>query len=555
MLAGVGAVDLALLVVGADDGWMPQSEEHLAILELLGVRTVSSRSRTPTRSTPTRSSSRSSSSASGCHASSPGVTPPIVVCDSVSGSRARRRSAPRSTRARRSAPPAARRRPSPPLGRPRVRGARARGPSSPARSPVARRASATSSSSPGPAPPSASAGIESGHRHVDRAAPGARVALNLAGVERRRSSAVTHSCGRASGRSTSVVDVALAPEPGWSSRRGRAGCRPTSGPASTTCGPGPRRRRRLRARHASTRRSRSRPATTSCSATPAASRRSPGATVLDVDPRGRRATRAARLAPAGRASGCSPRTAWLSRRQLRAPHRAGARRTPTLLAACDWSRPASRRGSTGGSSTGRELLDRLRESRRARRQAAPRATAGRGLELATLAQALAARPGAGTTAWSTGSTSSSSTATSCAPSRTSRDRRASPEGAALLARARRVAVLATRRRRRSRADPALVRVARPRRRPRRHRRDRLHAHRPSTTRASSCAMRCATHGTIDRRRRARPAVDARGSTRAVARALRPRGRHPPPRRRPDRRPERLLNDATRGPRVSCSWSP
>ena len=36
MLAGVGAVQLALLVVGADDGWMPQSEEHLRILELLG---------------------------------------------------------------------------------------------------------------------------------------------------------------------------------------------------------------------------------------------------------------------------------------------------------------------------------------------------------------------------------------------------------------------------------------------------------------------------------------------------------------------------------------
>jgi len=33
----VGSVDLALLVVAADDGWMPQTEEHLQILSYLGV--------------------------------------------------------------------------------------------------------------------------------------------------------------------------------------------------------------------------------------------------------------------------------------------------------------------------------------------------------------------------------------------------------------------------------------------------------------------------------------------------------------------------------------
>ena len=38
MVAGVGAVDVALFVVAADDGWMPQSEEHLQILAYLGVR-------------------------------------------------------------------------------------------------------------------------------------------------------------------------------------------------------------------------------------------------------------------------------------------------------------------------------------------------------------------------------------------------------------------------------------------------------------------------------------------------------------------------------------
>ncbi len=38
MVAGVGAIDLVLLVVAADDGWMPQTEEHLQILLYLGVR-------------------------------------------------------------------------------------------------------------------------------------------------------------------------------------------------------------------------------------------------------------------------------------------------------------------------------------------------------------------------------------------------------------------------------------------------------------------------------------------------------------------------------------
>src|SRR5438093_7980877 len=37
MVAGVGSIDLALLVVAADDGWMPQAEEHLQILSYLGV--------------------------------------------------------------------------------------------------------------------------------------------------------------------------------------------------------------------------------------------------------------------------------------------------------------------------------------------------------------------------------------------------------------------------------------------------------------------------------------------------------------------------------------
>ena len=37
MLAGATGIDLALLVVAADDGVMPQTREHLAILDLLGI--------------------------------------------------------------------------------------------------------------------------------------------------------------------------------------------------------------------------------------------------------------------------------------------------------------------------------------------------------------------------------------------------------------------------------------------------------------------------------------------------------------------------------------
>ena len=37
MLAGVGGINLALLVIAADEGVMPQTREHLDILDLLDV--------------------------------------------------------------------------------------------------------------------------------------------------------------------------------------------------------------------------------------------------------------------------------------------------------------------------------------------------------------------------------------------------------------------------------------------------------------------------------------------------------------------------------------
>ena len=38
MLAGVGPVPAVLFIVAADEGWMPQSAEHLAVLDALGIR-------------------------------------------------------------------------------------------------------------------------------------------------------------------------------------------------------------------------------------------------------------------------------------------------------------------------------------------------------------------------------------------------------------------------------------------------------------------------------------------------------------------------------------
>ncbi|MDE2635950.1 MAG: selenocysteine-specific translation elongation factor [Chloroflexota bacterium] len=40
MLAGVGGIDAALLVIAADEGIMPQTREHLAILQLLDIRDI-----------------------------------------------------------------------------------------------------------------------------------------------------------------------------------------------------------------------------------------------------------------------------------------------------------------------------------------------------------------------------------------------------------------------------------------------------------------------------------------------------------------------------------
>ena len=58
MLAGVGPVPAVLFVVAADEGWMPQSAEHLAVVDALGISTACSSSPGPTWPTPAPRSPR-----------------------------------------------------------------------------------------------------------------------------------------------------------------------------------------------------------------------------------------------------------------------------------------------------------------------------------------------------------------------------------------------------------------------------------------------------------------------------------------------------------------
>ena len=93
MLAGVGAVDACLFVVAATEGWKPQSEEHLRILELLGVRhgviALTKVDLGRRRVAPSWPSSTSP------------TTSPARSCDGAESSRSTRRLAPGSTTLRR----------------------------------------------------------------------------------------------------------------------------------------------------------------------------------------------------------------------------------------------------------------------------------------------------------------------------------------------------------------------------------------------------------------------------------------------------------------------
>ncbi len=84
MLAGIDAVNVGLLVVAADEGWMPQSEEHLAVLDLLDIpRIVIALTRTSLADQETRELAMAEveESVSGTVA----ADSPIVAVDSISG--------------------------------------------------------------------------------------------------------------------------------------------------------------------------------------------------------------------------------------------------------------------------------------------------------------------------------------------------------------------------------------------------------------------------------------------------------------------------------------
>ena len=180
MLAGVGAVDVAMLVVAANEGWMPQSEEHLRILELLGVQHGLGRAhegrprrRRHPRARPARARR----------------APGAVGARRCAGRRVRRAVGPRARRRARRARRGARGRAASPstvtgrgCGSTACSRPRARARSSPARWPAGR-SRVDDEVVVGAAQRGAhgSARIETSHHQLDAAAPGTRVALNLAG--------------------------------------------------------------------------------------------------------------------------------------------------------------------------------------------------------------------------------------------------------------------------------------------------------------------------------------------------------------------------------------
>jgi selenocysteine-specific elongation factor len=219
MLAGVGAVDVVMFVVAANEGWMPQSEEHLRIVELLGVRhgvvcltkadLVDEEMLELARLELDEHLARSSLEDA-----------PVVVCDALTG---RGIDDLRSTldEVLATAPaPADHSRPR--LWVDRVFAARGAGTvvTGTLTGGELRVDDAVSVGSP-PRPGRIRA-IETAHRALDAAAPGTRVALNLAGIEHhavRRGDAITRP---GQWYMTDAVDVALQPLTGSGAFRRRA---------------------------------------------------------------------------------------------------------------------------------------------------------------------------------------------------------------------------------------------------------------------------------------------------------------------------------------------
>lgn len=182
MLAGVGAVEVAVLVVAATEGWMPQSEEHLRILELLGVRHgVVALTKADLVDDETLAVARLELDER--LASSPLARAPVVTCDSRSGRGLAELAEALDAVLVGTPAPADR-------GRPRLwidRVFSARGAGTVVTGTLAGGALAVDTEVVvGPdRRPARIRGIETHHRRLDRAWPGSRVALNLAGIEHR----------------------------------------------------------------------------------------------------------------------------------------------------------------------------------------------------------------------------------------------------------------------------------------------------------------------------------------------------------------------------------
>jgi len=222
MLAGVGAVDVAMLVVAADDGWMPQTEEHLQLLELLGVVdgvVVVNKADAVDADTLELAQLLVGERL----AASPWADAPVVVCDALSG-----RGLDELRVALDAVLDAA---PEPnDTGRARLwidRAFAARGAGTVVTGTLAGGGLRTDDELvvARTGQRARVRGIESGHRRADVVEPGARVALNLVGVERHdleRGDALVHADDWVLGR---VLDVALAgaSADGWRSYMEDAG--------------------------------------------------------------------------------------------------------------------------------------------------------------------------------------------------------------------------------------------------------------------------------------------------------------------------------------------
>ncbi|HEX6312311.1 MAG TPA: selenocysteine-specific translation elongation factor [Acidimicrobiia bacterium] len=211
MLAGVGAVDVVLLVVAANEGWMPQSEEHLRIVELLGVRHgIVALTKADTVDHETLRLARAE--LGGHLAGSTLGEAPVVACDSVSG-RGIDDVRDRLDAVLANAPRAA------DTGRPRLwvdRVFAARGVGTVVTGTLTGGHLAVDQEVEvgGPGRRARIRGIESAHRRVGGAGPGTRVALNLAGVDHAEIVRGDAVVAPGAWRYPEVVDVSLQALPG-----------------------------------------------------------------------------------------------------------------------------------------------------------------------------------------------------------------------------------------------------------------------------------------------------------------------------------------------------